>query len=49
MTADEWMTVGEGTAVWVHEMILQRETVDVSDFYTGLQPPYSITDLVKWQ
>jgi hypothetical protein len=30
MTADEQMTVGEGTATWVREIILQCETVDVS-------------------
>lgn len=29
MTVDEWMTVGEGTATWVREMILQCETVDL--------------------
>jgi len=31
------MTVGEGTATWVREMILQCETVNVSVIYTGLQ------------
>jgi len=36
MTVDEWMTVGEGTAPWVCEMILQCETVDVSDIYSPL-------------
>jgi hypothetical protein len=40
MTANEWMTVGEGTVAWVLEMILQPETIDVSDFYTGLRPAY---------
>jgi hypothetical protein len=34
MNVDEWMTVGEGTATWVREMILQRERVDVSDIYS---------------
>jgi hypothetical protein len=47
MTVDEWMTVGGGTATWVREMILQSETADVSDLYTGLHSSYSITGVVK--
>jgi hypothetical protein len=45
MTADERMTVGEETATSVPEMILQRETVDVSDIYTDLQSCSSVTNV----
>lgn len=43
MTAGEWMTVGEGTGTWVPEMSPHLETLDVSDFQTGLQSSYPLT------
>jgi hypothetical protein len=42
-TVDEQMTVGEGTATWVREIMLQCERIIVSDICSGLQTCCSVS------